>query len=69
MSNRHQQSRRRAYGRRQRELRTRRPADWELEPSPLGGLPRSEEAEGREDDRDLLARFARPGLSRAGAMA
>lgn len=59
MSNRHQQSRRRAYGRRQKELRTRRPAGWELELSPFTVLEGASGGQERDDDaeRELLARF------------
>ncbi len=64
MSNRHQQSRRRAYGRRQRELRTRRPADWELELSPFTVLEGASATQARDDDseHELLARFTAQGL-------
>ena len=70
MSNRHQQSRRRSYGRRQREVRTRRPAAWELELSPFTVLEGASESESHEDDaeRDVLARFATRSL-RAEAIA
>ncbi len=67
MSRGHQQSRRRSYGRRQREMRERRPAAWELQDTPFLGLaavpgPQRDE---HDLDLDLVRRFARPALREA----